>query len=91
MKFEEYISGVDKETLRFELRPDVGGAGASTSKVASFSAKETVTVVVTSDKRRHEDEEIIKGLERKIAELEEEVRQSKQEIHQLREEDESLT
>ena len=90
-KFEEYISGVDKEPLRFELRPDAGGAGAGSSKVASFAAKEAVTVVVTSDKRRHEDEEIIRNLERKVAELEEELRQSKQEVSQLREEVESLT
>lgn len=93
MKFEEYISGVDKEALRFELRPETAGAGVGTAKTATFAAKETVvqTVIVTSDKRRQEDEEIIKGLERKIAELEEELRQSRQEAQALREEVEGLT
>jgi septal ring factor EnvC (AmiA/AmiB activator) len=88
MKFEEYASGVDREPLRFELRPETRQDGPV--KVASFAPKEAAVAVVSAS-RRQEDQDEINDLNKKIAELQEELRQARQEATQLREEVESLT
>ena len=90
MVFEEYISGVDKEPLKVEQKPDSkpveGGA-----KKATFAARAEPLGGASAAVRSQADQDEINSLKSKIQELTEELAQSKQEAAQLREEVENLT
>lgn len=89
MKFEDYVSGVDKEPLRVDQRldskPSEGGA-----KKATFAAR-VESVGASAAVRSQADQDEINALNRKIKELTEDLSQALQEVSQLKEEVESLT